>query len=176
MTPGELDACFGRFAATAFRLETLGSYSVPGEEARAEAARRGGPRPERSVRTSPWLARIALTTISEGKRWQRARVVDEPLTPYQRDQMASYVESQAAGEEIRVCPRADAPGSEDFWLFDDAVAVLLSYDDEGRFTGAAIAERAETIRDCRAARAVALRYSVPLNEYLASRRLAQSAA
>ncbi len=42
---------------------------------------------------------------------------------------------------IRVVPRralddADqAWASEDFWIFDDELVVLLSYDDEGRFLG-----------------------------------------
>ena len=115
MTPAELGACFDRFTATAFRLETLQDYT--GEEGRLEAFRLGQPLPVRSVRTSPWLARIAVTTVA-GKRWQRVRVVEEPLTEYTRYEMASYVESQAAGEEIRILRNPPTPMRGDFWLFD----------------------------------------------------------
>ena len=56
----DLNACFDLFERTAERLEALPAYAVGGaEEERLRAFRLGLPRPERSVRTSPWLARIA---------------------------------------------------------------------------------------------------------------------
>ena len=184
MTPGELGGCFDGFTRSAFRLETLPAYAAGGEEGeRIAAFREGRPRPERSVRTSPWLARIAVTTAA-GKTWQRVRLLDEPLTEYQRYQLASYVESAACGEEIRIAVRASrpAPGTlgHDFWLFDAstpaAFAVQLSYDASGQFTGAVRLDDPEAIMTCRAERDLAVRSSVPLNEYLAARRLAPSAA
>ena len=84
----DFDAHFDRFTRTVFRLETLQDYTAPGEAERVEAFRCGRPRPERSVRTSPWLARIAVATVTEAKRWQRVRVVEEPLTGYTRYQLA----------------------------------------------------------------------------------------
>ncbi len=111
---------------------------MPGEADRIEAFRRGLPRPERSVRTWPWLARIAVNPAA-GK--QRVRVLDEPLTEYQRYQLGGYVESQAVGDEIRVARRGAAPHlaaalATDFWLFDGTTAVILAYDGEGAFTSA----------------------------------------
>lgn len=174
MTPGDFDAHFSRFTRTVFRLETLQNYVAPGEAEKIEAFRLGLPRPERSVRTSPWLARIAVTTV-EGKRWQRVRVVEEPLTEYTRYEMAGYVESQAAGEEIRVVRRTAAPAipslTRDFWLFDagtpQAYALLMDYGPMGRFDGASLITDVPTLLEFTAERDLALRWSVPLNEYLA---------
>lgn len=178
MTPAELGACFDRFTATAFRLETLQHYA--GEEDRLRAFSQGLPLPERSVRTSPWLARIAVTTVT-GKRWQRVRVIQEPLTEYTRYEMASYVESQAAGEEIRIVRRKDASVlahsaalRTDFWLMDagtsDAFALILRYDlADGRFRDAELFTDPEVLARCQAARDLALSLSLPLNEYLAGK-------
>ncbi len=57
MTPEEFNAAFDSFRSSAFRLECLQAYAVSAEDARLRAFREGLPRPERSVRTSPWLGR-----------------------------------------------------------------------------------------------------------------------
>lgn len=171
----DFDAHFGRFTRTVFRLETLQDYTAPGEAQRIEAFRRGLPRPERSVRTSPWLARIAVTTVTEGKRWQRVRVVEEPLTGYTRYQMAGYAESQAAGEEIRIVRRTTAPAlatlRRDFWLFDagtqEAFALLLDYSPTGEWRGGELTTDPQALLGLQAERDLALRWAVALNEYLA---------
>jgi hypothetical protein len=49
---GDLGRCFDVFKVSAFRLETLRGYAVPGEDEGLRAFLRGLPRPERSVRTS----------------------------------------------------------------------------------------------------------------------------
>lgn len=174
MSPEDFDACFVTFAATAFRYEGRDTYLVPEETERIEAFRRGEPRPERSVRTSPWLARIATTTITEGKRWQRVIVLAEPLTDYQRYRITGLIESQAAGEEIRVFagPPGNAP---DFWAFDDERAVVLDYDEDGRFTGTRFAQ-GQFRQGLLVYRGKALAWSVPLNTWLAERGLASRAA
>jgi hypothetical protein len=83
VTPEEFDDAFDQFRVSAFRLETMQYYSVSAEDARIRAFREGTPRPERSVRTSPWLRRIALTTAA-GKLWSRVHVIKEPLSEYLR--------------------------------------------------------------------------------------------
>jgi hypothetical protein len=178
MTPQEFDACFDRFKRTAFRLETLPEYIAPGELERIEAFMRGEARPERSVRTAPWLARIALSTVSEGKQWCRVRLLDDPLTEYERYQLQGYAESQAAGEEIRIIPRRDmyVPLTPDFWLLDDAAIVFLSYDANGRWLGSRLSHDPGQLALCRQERDTALHRSVPLNEYLAAHRQATRAA
>jgi hypothetical protein len=179
----DLDALFDRHH-TAFRLEQRGSYDVGGAEAdRIHAFQHGLPRPERSVRTNPWLARVARTTAA-GARWRRLRVVDEPLTEYQRYQLfgGTYVESQTAGDETLVVQRAIAGpwlryagGSAvvgDFWVLDQGepteLVVALDYTNDGRFAGNRVvgdpAERAAML-------AVATELvldAAPLAEYLAT--------
>jgi hypothetical protein len=117
VTPEEFDALFDTFHHTVARLEALPAYDVGGQEAvRIQAFREGRPRPLRSVATDPWLARIAVSTITAGKRWTRVRVVDEPLTEYQRYQLTSHQESQAAGERVLIAPRsAVGDVGPDFW-------------------------------------------------------------
>jgi hypothetical protein len=138
LTAVEFDALFDRFTTSVARLEALPAYAVGGAEGeRLRAFHEGHPRPLRSVRTDPWLARIAVSTVMNGKSWTRVRVVDEPMTDYQRYQMQSYRESQAAGEEVRIIPRSSAGDlGPDFWLFDEhtahRLAVIMHYHPDGR--------------------------------------------
>lgn len=164
----DLNALFDSFTVSAFRLETLPAYDIGGDEAeRLAAYLTCRPRPERSVRTSPWLARIARTT-AEGKTWQRVRIVDNPLTEYQRYQLESYRESQAVGEEIRIVERSDVEvPNQDFWLLDGELVVVLQYDDEGRFVETQTAAGPDVEAEFKRRRDRALVQSVPLNEFLA---------
>jgi hypothetical protein len=122
------------------------------------------------VSTDPWLARIAISTVTAGKLWTRVRVVDEPLTDYQRYQLASYRESQAVGERVLLAPRSTGDVGPDFWLFDEnepgAHAVVMRYGEQGKWLGA------DLVTDLREVRALAERLhavaaaAVPLNEFL----------
>lgn len=172
----EFDAHFDRFAVDVFRLEALQTYAV-GEEEEVAAFLRGDPAPERSVRTSPWLARIAVTTVA-GKNWQRVHVVGHPLSEYLQYELARYVESQAAGEQIWIADRAADEAlsrlGEDFWLFDadspDAYAVLMHYDEAGHFVGFDHTTEPAVLERCRKERDLVLRHAVDLNTYLAEQK------
>jgi Family of unknown function (DUF6879) len=174
LSPEDFDACFDRFQVDAFRLETFQRYTIPEEEERIRAWKQGLPRPDRSVRTSPWLQRIAVTTAA-GKRWLRIHLVDHPLTDYLQYQILGYVESAAAGEEIRIADRTSHPELQslvrDFWLFDaeteSPYAVAMHYDSEGHWLGAEYVDDPQTLRVCRVQRDLALQHSIPLNHYLA---------
>jgi hypothetical protein len=170
----EFDALFDSFHATVFRLEALPAYDVGGDEAaRLAAFREGTPLPERSVRTSPWLARIAVTTVRDRKSWTRVRVVDEPPTDYQRFQLANgYVESQAAGDQVYIVRRtAVGDVGPDFWLFDggtpNALGVVMRYDGEGRWLGAEKVTDPARLAALDDARGVVEAAAVPLNVYRA---------
>jgi hypothetical protein len=182
-----LDECFSRFRSSAFRLEALPAYAVSGEAERIEAWRDGRARPERSVRTSGYLRDVAANVLA-GLERTRVRIVDHPLSEYCRYQMAGYIESAAAGEQIRIVVRNG--GSEqstpdldsvvnDFWFFDmgteDESAVLLEYDVTGAFTGARLAAGPD-LALCRQLWALAYQHSVHLNEYLVSAGLVTSVA
>lgn len=173
MTPEDFDRLFDSFHWTVFRFQCLPYYNVGGAEAdRVRAFQAGQPRPLRSVATDPWLARMAATTI-QGKQWEKAWVVDDPMTDYQRYQVDSHRESQVCGERVHVVPRAaigDLGG--DFWLFDGGTpgvhAALMRYDSDGRYLGADYADADEVERrGLWRVRRLAIASSIPLNEFLA---------
>lgn len=181
-----LDECFGSFRRSALRLETLPAYAVGGEAERIQAWREGRARPERSVRTSEYLREVAANVLA-GRERIRVRVVDHPLSEYCRYQMAAYIESAAAGEQIRIVVRDGGSKQareeleivRDFWFFDQGTeherAVLLHYDANGAPTGAHLATEPD-LALCRKLWASAYEHSVHINEYLASARLATSDA
>jgi hypothetical protein len=171
VTPEEFDALFDAFGRTVARLETLPAYDVGGQEAiRLRAFREARARPLRSVATDPWLARIAVSTVTAGKVWTRVRVVDEPLTDYQRYQLASYRESQAVGERISVAPRSVGDVGPDFWLFDegepDAHVVVMRYAENGEWLGADLVTDADEVRAYAQRLHSVAAAALPLNEFL----------
>ena len=177
-----LGALFDSFARSAFRYESRPFYDVGGEEAdRLTAWRLGRPRPERSVRTSPWLARIATTTIA-GKSWVRVSVLDDPLSEYQQFSLFAYVESQAAGDRMLVVRRRDLPVEvrdlPDFWLFDhdmdSAHGALMRYTAKGAFVGIELVSDDAGLRRLVEARAQLIERARPLNVFLADRDRARA--
>lgn len=171
MTPDEFNAAFDTFRRSALRLETLQSYAVSAEDEFLRAFREGIPRPERSLRTSPWLRRIAATTMA-GKTWTRIRLVRHPLSEYLRHELLAFVESAAVGEEIRIVDINQHPEvtefGPDFWLFDAGYpgesAIFMHYD----YTGTLISyERVIDVAGCRWQADKAIERSVSIAEYLA---------
>ncbi len=174
MTPEDFDALFDTVRHSAFRLEALPAYQVGGaEEQRVNAFLAGRPLPERSVRTNPWVARIALTTVARNVSWSRVRIVDDPLTDYQRYQLESYRESQAVGEQVALLyrGRVDDVGP-DFWLLDagapDASAIRMDYDSDGHWLGAVHVTDPAAVAAFDARRRRVVEAAVPLNEFLAA--------
>jgi hypothetical protein len=162
MSPEELGKLFESFRRSAFRLETLPEYRVPQDVESLKAFRNGESRPQgRDDR--PWLTTVHRA-IARGARMQRVRLVETPLTEYQRFQFRwGYEENTTAGEEISILDyEPDGLLRVDFWLFDDRTAVVLEYDDAGRFLRAVMAE---TVEPYRQARDMALKSSVPFREY-----------
>ncbi len=166
----DFDALFDTFTHSAYRLETLPAYAIPREDASLRAFLDGTPRPERSVRTSPWLRRVAVTTAA-GKVWTRTRVHDMPLTEYQRFQMQAYVESLAAGDATSFVER-DVAGYDgpDFWLFDHdtdhARVAVMNYGPGGVFEGFELATDAERIEWFAERRREVDEQALPLAEFL----------
>lgn len=95
--------------------------------------------------------------------------MSEPLTEYTRLEFAAYRDNIAAGERVRVVSRAalaDADQSwatKDFWIFDERLVVLLSYDDEGRFLGV---QQLKDIRPYLKAKQRALSLAVDFEEFV----------
>jgi hypothetical protein len=158
---------FESFLASAFRLEALPRYSVPGE---AEAFRlflEGNPKPAR--KDGPWQEMIRRHR-REGRLMQRVRVIRGGLTDYLRWEMGwGYPDNAAAGEDIRILHVGadDLPelGSEDFWLFDDERVVLMRYGPEGDLIERVPSLDPGILDACRRKRDVALSLAVPLSAY-----------
>lgn len=174
LTPEDFNAWFDHATTSLFRLETLQAYDTTGDVAYA-AFRAGTARPERSVRTSPWVARIARTSLT-GVTWTRVRVVTWPLTDYTRYELIGYIESQAVGDRTLLLDAGDREShGPDFWLRDGgtnhAEAIAMHYDPDGTI------RRYEVVTDpdrLAALHAVAVGLSeqaTPLNEFLASNAL-----
>jgi hypothetical protein len=162
MTPEELGRLFESFTRSAFRLECLSEYRVPQDVESLAAFRAGEPRPQ-ARDNRPWLQTIRRA-ILRGAQMQRVRMVETPLTEYQRFQFSwGYQENTAAGEELSILDhRPDGLLAVDFWLFDDTTAVVLEYDDAGRFLRPVVAE---TLAPYLQARDMALKSAVPFREY-----------
>ena len=173
VTEADLAELFDRFHVSAFRLETLQTYDVSGEAVAFRAFREGLPRPERSVRTEPYLAAVARAALA-GKLWDRVRIVEFPLSEYTRYALRAYPENQAAGEQVHLVSRSLADERygqlRDFWLFDgghdDACAVYLNYDADGTFTGLEAVNDRDTVLNLEIAALNLLRVATPLAEFL----------
>ena len=94
--------------------------------------------------------------VKAGRCVRRARVVSEPLSDYQRWSYSIAYPMVEAGEDIRWVPRrlvssVALPGN-DFYLFDDRLALFLLYTGNGLS-----ARHAQLIRPCRSRGCAALR-------------------
>ncbi len=156
---------------SAFRLETLPQYLVPQEAEEFAAWQAGKPIPQHTPENDEGLARIQRDA-ARGFRRYRVHILDQPLTAYLRFELCSYLESVAVGSEVYVVDRDDhadlADLHEDFWLFDDEIAVRMIYDDEGHFLYPELIDDIERYREIRD---TALRHSERLADYLARKNL-----
>lgn len=156
---------------SAFRLEALPQYLVPKEAERFAMWNAGKPIPPRTPENSELLARLQRDA-ARGFRRYRVHILDQPLTSYLRFELYLYLDSVAVGSEIYVIERDDHSDltdlHEDFWLYDDEIAVRMIYDDEGHFL---YPELIDDIDPYREMRDTALCHSESLTDYLARKNL-----
>lgn len=162
---------YDEFTHTADRIEIAQEFAMPADDPSLAAFRSGAPRPERSLRTSSWLSRLAAGVLG-GKQWRRVRAVEWPLSEYLRWELLAYAESQACGEEIRLIDRGelDYDGPEP-WMFDlatDHGAVgTLHYTPDGAVRSRGLATDPAYLAEMRALWDRAWTQATPLNEWLA---------
>ncbi|MFJ9853403.1 DUF6879 family protein [Streptomyces sp. NPDC101150] len=92
---------------------------------------------DRDPDSRPWLALMKEIT-GRGVEVRRARIFSEPMSDYLRYEHHLTPSNVAAGEQVRWLPRRKAsdlalPGN-DFWLFDDSLAVFLHFTGEGELS------------------------------------------
>jgi hypothetical protein len=88
---------------------------------------------------------------TQGKRWERVRVVSVPLSDWSRYAIEVARLSVAAGDDIRYLrrDRAEEMGIRpyDAWIFDDDQLVWLHFDDQDdKFTGAELVTDPKVVR------------------------------
>jgi hypothetical protein len=169
-----LSELFDRFTSAVFRLEARQQYLVPQEEEELQRFLRGEPRGERSIRTHEWTRRVAESTLA-GRRWQRVRLIEHPLSNYSRFELFGLLGNSACGDETRFAVLDEHPElaelvGQDYWLFDhdtpSPAAGLMRYDDEGHFLGADVSTDPEVIARCQRWRKLALVHSISAHAYL----------
>ncbi|WP_432114003.1 DUF6879 family protein [Streptomyces sp. S1] len=143
---------FREFRHTAWRLETRRGYAT---DRRSEKwARWQGGEDITADPPSAWHENVSAA-VAEGRRFERVRVVDSPLTEGQRFLLATRAANTAAGEDIRILARSEAdrldlPDS-DFWLFDSRILARFVFDDEDTTLGVVLSEDpAEIAAACQA--------------------------
>ncbi|MFS8199026.1 DUF6879 family protein (plasmid) [Streptomyces sp. CWNU-52B] len=162
---------FSEFRHTAWRLETRRGYASdrrsplwPRFLAGEDVA--NGP-------ANAWRQNVAEQTAA-GKRFERVRIVDEPLTQGQAFLMARAPSNVSAGEDIRNLPRALAEElrlpDHDFWVLDSKTVIRFAHDDEGTTLGVYVTEDpAEVLATCQA-RDAAWHHAVRTEEFAAQVR------
>ncbi|MGW6915554.1 DUF6879 family protein [Kitasatospora sp. NPDC054939] len=159
---------FEDFEHTAFRLETRRGYAVDIGTERYERFIRGEALPFEP--DNPWHANVRRQTAA-GKRFERVRLVDEPITLGQRFLLVSGLGNAEAGEDIRNLPRAEGDRLSlprfDFWLFDSRVLARFHFDGSDNTLGVEITEDPADVLSACQARDAAWHFAVPTREFAA---------
>lgn len=163
----ESRALFRDFERSAFRLETVQTYTMPREQPSFAKFLAGEPKP--ADHNADWHERVRAI-VSSGRTMQRVKVVRRPLSDYLRYQFAWTLPGNiAAGEDYRVLDLTDHElglPKQDFWLFDDATVLRLNYNPDGTLRDRELADPSE-LDQYRRWRDVALAEAVPFGEYRA---------
>jgi len=130
---------FTSFEHTARRLETRDRYDIGREQAEFQRFLAGEPDdPDEAVKRDSWLSRVRAATAA-GKRYERVRVVPEPLTDYLRFELRGMRYNAEVGEDIRYLDRGQANvldlPAHDFWVFDGSRLLLMYFSADDRHLG-----------------------------------------
>ncbi|GAA0638390.1 hypothetical protein GCM10010174_70330 [Kutzneria viridogrisea] len=151
---------------SAWRLEIQGTYNEPSE--REPVRRYLAGEPDDLVWFQGWLTRIReLEAI--GVRFERVRVLTDPLTDYLRYQLARITSpAVTAGEDIRILPATVARrldlGTVDFWVLDDERVLVPHFVDHAVTGGELVTDPVEVAR-FREVQTRAWDHAVPFREY-----------
>ncbi|MGI5127104.1 DUF6879 family protein [Pseudonocardia sp. CA-107938] len=134
-----LNQLYDGISRRSLRMETRQTYAVPWEDEDMAAWRNGEPEPPHGESYREHLESVRQR-VASGRRPQRVRFVELPMTEYTAQEFAwGYPNNTAAGEEINVIDRAEHPEFdsyvEDFVVFDDAGVMYYRYADDDRLLG-----------------------------------------
>jgi hypothetical protein len=162
----EFERLLTTFRREAIHLETRDTYGTAVELPHMAKLLAGEPD------DLEWLqgwCRTLRRAVREGKTARRARIVSEPLSEYQRWSYSIAQPMVDAGEDIRWVPRrlvsAVAIPGNDFYLFDDNIAVFLTYTEDGLSAGVYSSSDPADIRLCRSSFEAVWKLSIPHSDY-----------
>lgn len=166
VTAEERDGLFRTFRREALHLETRDSYGTQAEIPHLAKWMAGESDDLQWLR--PWCDQMREAT-GAGKAVRRACVVSEPLSDYQRWSHSLMHLHTEAGEDIRWTPRrlvsAIAFPGNDFWLFDEEIAVFTIFAGSGLIVERQRWTDPDVIRLCKSAFEAVWKLSIPHDEY-----------
>lgn len=131
----QFSALFDTFQHSAARLESRSRTDIPAERHELADFLAGRLPVRRHRDPDSWTAMIERHAAA-GRRLRRVRIMDEPLTDYNRFMIYCTRAAVGHGEEVRFLGRADADAMElpdhDFWVLDSARLVLLRFTHDDR--------------------------------------------
>jgi len=165
-TDDEFEELLTSFGREAVHLEMRDAYGTAVELPHMAKWERG--EPDDLEWLQGWCATLR-EHVKAGKSVRRARVVSEPLSNYQRWSYSIADPMVDAGEDIRWVPRrlvssVALPGN-DFYLFDDKLAVFLLYSGNGLSAGMLSSSDPADLRLCRSSFEAVWKLSIPHREY-----------
>ncbi|MCU1640785.1 MAG: hypothetical protein JWN03_1060, partial [Nocardia sp.] len=166
ISDGEFDQLLTDFEHSAIHLETRDAYGTATEL--PHMAQWAAGEPDDLEWLQGWCATLR-EHVASGRSVQRARIVSEPLSDYQRWSYSIAGPMVDAGEDIRWIPRRRVssialPGN-DFYLFDDRLVVFLHYAGDGLGTGKTTSTSSDDIQLCRKAFEAVWALAIPHREY-----------
>jgi hypothetical protein len=175
MTPGDL---YRTCKVSAYRLEVMQHYDVPGDEERQRVFHAGGGLLAPGASKQADLQLIAALRTA-GRRIGRVHVITRPLTDYIRYELAVYRENVEAGEDVRIADAAVHPDlvtlTTDFVLYDadtdEPQVILFAYTPHGRLVEYTHSQEPAIITRCQNQLDLALSSSVALDEFVAAHKL-----
>jgi hypothetical protein len=150
-------------------LETRDAYGTEVELPHMAKWRRGEPD---DLAWLGWWLEMLRGHRTAGRTCRRARVVSEPVSEYQQWTLSHVEQFVEAGEDVRYVPRRQLidvliPGTGDFYVFDDRLALFLHYAGTGTNTDFEITEDPRIVRLCRNAFEAVWPFGIPARDFRA---------
>lgn len=172
ITSAEFDILARTYLKTAFRMEMLPQYLVDHLNPNFKAFLAGDPIPPPNPAGTRWSDMIR-EHVAAGRIMARVHILPDKLTPYLKYEIEwGYTKNAVAGDDIRIMlpDRCDQELrrvlTQDFWIFDDELVVLVDYDPQGRFKGLRQIGNGESIAIYQDAKRLSWERSIPLSEFL----------
>lgn len=170
ISPDEFLGLFDDFQHSAVRLESRSNSDIVAERDELRAFLAGDLPVAYPWSETDWTRMVARQTAA-GHELERVRVMDDPLTDYNRYMIYTSRWNARAGESIRFLARAEANALDlpdhDFWVFDSARVVELRFTHDGRLLGHDLIDDSPVVAQHEAWIRRGLAAATPRDDYLA---------